>query len=616
MLVPAILAAAVASAMAADDDGTFTISIQGPEDSTSVSQNQQVNTLPTNTQSAGRSNATSARQNANRRARTRQNSSSYRVPRPASEVLNTARPVAAASNAASANATQGNYTVGPSDTMWSIATRYLPPDRSVNEFQIVASIYRHNPNAFIGGNVNRLRAGRIAIPSLSEIARESSATGSELLERGSLQLPALAARQAAPSSENATKTSSAQQIINRSQQLPSFQATENLVKNARAERQAELEQQTASAAASGDPQSSAADQISSNSDPVTKAATQAVASANGDPKDNSQASSATENGSSSDLSNQVTAISKDADKFDPEALRIMLEGSQKQIDKRMLDINQKLMDSIERMQKANEAVVKSTDSAVASLAKQYDGMLAELQQNVTELKGELAAMDRDTANMREMILANDEKLEALQVSLADGKLGGLPQKNDYQKSYIYLIAGIGFLTLLLLSLFVFVKLKSRARKRSLQQDLTELSDENTQVVDDELLSNTVAKEESEAKADDQNSDAQKAWDKAAAEVARDEDGETNNADEADKEAKALWNKALHNEESPEDVTNSAKDDPKKEEKEAQSDNALQEENDVATAQPQEAADQVSEKPAQNNEDQKKDEDLADAWSAA
>ncbi len=615
LLVPAILAAAVASAMAADDDGTFTINIQGPDESTTVFQNQQENALQANPQRADGSNANAARRNVSTRPRSRQTASSYRVPRPASEVLNTAKPVGSAQNTSSSTAMQGSYTVGSSDTMWSIATRYLPPDRSVNEFQIVASIYRHNPNAFIGGNVNRLRAGRISIPSLSEIARESSATGSELLERGTMQLPALATTQPAKSSDHAAATSNSRQILDRASQLPSFQATENLVKNARAERQAELEQQTALSVSSP---SSQTEDASQNRDPLTKAANEAVADAQGD-KETSKPSSAQQEPqkttavSASPAANSYSSDNQVAKNFDPDALRIMLEGSQKQIDKRMLDINQKLMDSIERMQKANEAVIKSTDSAVASLAKQYDGMLAELQQNVMELKGGLAAMERDTANMREMILANDEKLEALQVSLADGKLGGLPEKSDYQKSYIYLIAGIGFLTLLLLSLFVFVKLKSRARKRSLQQDLSELSDESTTTADDELLSDTVAKEGSGTQDEKvQNSDAQQAWNKAAAEVARDEDGEVNSEDQADKEAKELWNKALqHGSEEAVDTVN-------------QEGDASEKAGHAASdSQPQDEVASDDEGPVtnggtdpQSSNEPAKDQELSDAWSQA
>lgn len=601
--------------MAADDDGTFTINIQGPDESTTVFQNQQENALQANPQRADGSNANAERRNVSTRPRSRQTASSYRVPRPASEVLNTAKPVGAAQNTSSSTAMQGSYTVGSSDTMWSIATRYLPPDRSVNEFQIVASIYRHNPNAFIGGNVNRLRAGRISIPSLSEIARESSATGSELLERGTMQLPALATTQPAKSSDHAAATSNARQILDRASQLPSFQATENLVKNARAERQAELEQQTALSVSSP---SSQTEDASQNRDPLTKVANEAVADAQGD-KETSKPSSAQQEPqkttavSASPAANSYSSDNQVAKNFDPDALRIMLEGSQKQIDKRMLDINQKLMDSIERMQKANEAVIKSTDSAVASLAKQYDGMLAELQQNVTELKGGLAAVERDTANMREMILANDEKLEALQVRLADGKSGVLPEKSDYQKSYIYLIAGIGFLTLLLLSLFVFVKLKSRASKRSLQQDLSELSDESTTTADDELLSDTVAKEDSGSQNEkEQNSDVRQAWDKAAAEVARDEDGDVNNEDQADKEAKTLWNKALqHGSEGAVDTVN-------------QEGYASEKAGHAASdSQPQDEVASDDEGPVTNggadkqiNNEPAKDHELSEAWSQA
>jgi pilus assembly protein FimV len=69
-----------------------------------------------------------------------------------------ARPVAATANAS------GNYTVRTGDTLSAIAGRNAQPGVSIE--QLMIAIQRSNPDAFIGGNINRLRAAAtLAIPT-------------------------------------------------------------------------------------------------------------------------------------------------------------------------------------------------------------------------------------------------------------------------------------------------------------------------------------------------------------------------------------------------------------------------------------------------------------------
>jgi pilus assembly protein FimV len=58
-----------------------------------------------------------------------------------------------------------------SDTLWSIATR-MRPDNSVSVQQVMLAIQDLNPDAFIGGNINRLKRGEVLrAPTLAQIQR-------------------------------------------------------------------------------------------------------------------------------------------------------------------------------------------------------------------------------------------------------------------------------------------------------------------------------------------------------------------------------------------------------------------------------------------------------------
>lgn len=61
------------------------------------------------------------------------------------------------------------YEVRNNDTLWEIAQR-ARPDSSVSVHQSMMALYRSNPDAFINGNINRLRRGQVLrIPDASEM---------------------------------------------------------------------------------------------------------------------------------------------------------------------------------------------------------------------------------------------------------------------------------------------------------------------------------------------------------------------------------------------------------------------------------------------------------------
>lgn len=114
-----------------------------------------------------------------------------------------ARPAPVAAPVASANAwlddpaKPGTYKVQKDDTLWEIALQ-TRPDSRVSVQQMMLAIQQENPNAFIGGNINRLKTHQVlSIPdaqtvqrlsqnqALAEVARQNQA-----LQAGSAQIDA------------------------------------------------------------------------------------------------------------------------------------------------------------------------------------------------------------------------------------------------------------------------------------------------------------------------------------------------------------------------------------------------------------------------------------------
>lgn len=63
----------------------------------------------------------------------------------------------------------GQYHTQPSDTLWSIA-QAVRPDGSVSMEQVMLGLLKANPDAFINGNINNLKAGQILrVPSREEM---------------------------------------------------------------------------------------------------------------------------------------------------------------------------------------------------------------------------------------------------------------------------------------------------------------------------------------------------------------------------------------------------------------------------------------------------------------
>ncbi len=87
---------------------------------------------------------------------------------------NTARSTPRTTNRAPVNRTPvDSYTVRSGDTLWEIAER-VRPSNDVTVYQTMMGLFRANPEAFVGGNINNLRKGQeLKVPKVDEIKEVS-----------------------------------------------------------------------------------------------------------------------------------------------------------------------------------------------------------------------------------------------------------------------------------------------------------------------------------------------------------------------------------------------------------------------------------------------------------
>ena len=450
------------SAMSADEDGTFTITIQGPEVEDTVPQVQPV-------QPAIRAPVRRAVPRQNRQASV--NATATRAP-----AATATRQPQTESNATSVQQTPARtYSVASGDTIWSVAHRYLPLDRSVNEFQIVASIYRHNRGAFGRGNVNNLLRTTITIPPVTEIARETTDTGSRLLAQGSMTLPPLGNAPATVNTQAtlnntatpapATQASKPMQSLS-DNDIPQYTATETKIKKL----QEEAVKKDLSVAMPENTRGADLDKSQVTEETVPNGNNEGSA-------DNNKKAEATKA-----MSADLAAAAVDA-----QSIRIMLDGNKKAIDEKTKVLEQQLAEAMDRMKKTSAATAKTAADSVSTLASQYDNIISGLQQDIIEIKGNISKISQDNDRMREMLLANDEKIEDMQLQLSKFSVSTPTSVVDLDKPVMMILFGAGLLALVLMIVFLIIKLKSRASAKmtddfdvedDYSSDDTLLSDEN------------------------------------------------------------------------------------------------------------------------------------------
>lgn len=104
------------------------------------------------------------------------------VVRPSATAAPRATPAPSSAPAAPSRRLEGNeYRTGKNDTLWEIAAR-ARPDGSVSVQQTMLAIQDLNPDAFLGGNINRLKSGQVLrLPDAEQIkARTQPAAVAEV----------------------------------------------------------------------------------------------------------------------------------------------------------------------------------------------------------------------------------------------------------------------------------------------------------------------------------------------------------------------------------------------------------------------------------------------------
>src|SRR6185437_14236421 len=82
--------------------------------------------------------------------------------------------------AASAGSSVSRYTVHRGDTLRDIANQFKPDQATLD--QMLAALFRDNPEAFLCGNMNRLRAGAtLAIPAAPQVLGTSADAASKVV---------------------------------------------------------------------------------------------------------------------------------------------------------------------------------------------------------------------------------------------------------------------------------------------------------------------------------------------------------------------------------------------------------------------------------------------------
>src|SRR5574344_1744480 len=435
-------------AMGADEDGTFTISIQGPEVE---------DTAPVARAPAPERRATPRRTYTPRAV----TPTAPATPRATTNRQRTVTPTVQANNTPIATAASNrSYSVRSGDTIWSVAHRYVPTDRSLDEFQIVASIYRNNPNAFSNGNVNNLTRTTLRIPDNSQIARETTQTGSQLLSQGRIILPPLTA----PVAQNIATTTPATTVLPATApnsqpatsfdaNIPVYTATETQIKEIQEQKAQEQDNELIPVKQTNKDEQNANE---SRQNPVSNLGNTAPATAS----------------NSAPTAPQLQALSQQASlaSVDIKSIKIMLDENKKAIDEKTKGMEMQLAEAVNRMKKSSAVTAQTASDSVASLSSQYDNIIASIQQDLIEIKGNISKLSQDNDRMREMLLANDEKIEDMQLQMSQFSFSTSDTKIDVDRPVMMVLIGAGLLSLALLILFMIFKAKARAHAKKYTDD--------------------------------------------------------------------------------------------------------------------------------------------------
>ena len=376
---------------------------------------------------------------------------------------------------------QAQHTVGPRETIWSIAHRYSAPYNDVNEFQAVASIYRNNRDAFNNGDVNQIRRGTtLNIPVAKEMALEQTQTGSDLLSNGTTTLPplnrsglyqnatnkgALANNGANNDPIGAVHASSPNLPGSTIQEVPSFVARETILRDI-------------------NPTLTFTDQEGMDNPDKEIITDEELAAHNA-------------------KLTQETVPTITQSSLDLRAIESLLDKTEHNIQTAQKDIYLRLDDNIQRSaQVAKDTATVTAKEEVSELINNYEQVIAELQQSNSDLRSSLSKINKQVEQIRGFQMETADSVAQLDRRMVDSH-APLTDTGSTSSSFesgpvMWILLVVGVLALLMsIGLFVF---KSRMRRQhelanSFDDDSGDFMDEDDLEISSLLAQNPVTEEE-------------------------------------------------------------------------------------------------------------------------
>ena len=376
---------------------------------------------------------------------------------------------------------QAQHTVGPRETIWSIAHRYSAPYNDVNEFQAVASIYRNNRDAFNNGDVNQIRRGTtLNIPVAQEMALEQTQTGSDLLSNGTTTLPplnrsglyqnatnqgALANNEANNGPIGAVHASSPNLPGSGIQEVPSFVARETLLRDI-------------------NPTLTFTDQEGMDNPDKEIITDEELAAHNAKLTQES-----------------VPTITQSS--LDLRAIESLLDKTEHNIQTAQKDIYRRLDDNIQRSaQVAKDTATVTAKEEVSELINNYEQVIAELQQSNSDLRSSLSKINKQVEQIRGFQMETADSVAQLDRRMVDThsplNSTGSTSSSFESGPVMWILLIVGVLALLMsIGLFVF---KSRMRRQhelanSFDDDSGDFMDEDDLEISSLLAQNPITEEE-------------------------------------------------------------------------------------------------------------------------
>ena len=326
------------------------------------------------------------------------------------------------------------YQVKNNDTIWSIASQYIPDDKSINEYQIISSIYRNNPKAFGGGNLNNLHKVNLKIPTDAVMSLEKERSGMELIKKGKIKLPALPQNNI--SHVNSTS-------------IPNFD--ENKLKSE-------------SKIVSSNFQA-----IKIPKDPLEDINPQSLKK-----EDNGDLNSVNNLVDSDEIKNNEikTEIVKQAlsqevvenkNEVTLDTLNQVIAPLSSKLDTKLTDLKNEIK-SLNDSYNANEKKSEVAQKQISELEHKYTGSVTSLKQDLTYVKDKISKLEGENSSLKEQAQYYKDQLSKLETKFQEKEQQSLDYNNLLQN-----ILSIGSILLALLCLLVLLKvIKNNNRKEKVK----------------------------------------------------------------------------------------------------------------------------------------------------